>query len=650
MFALWLVLSALLPGASFQEARLATLADFTAGEFSGTQAGAEGISLGLSVGSFGPVTEPALTALLTDGERVYVGTGAEGRVYVLDKGLLTLAADTEAAMVTALALFKGHLYIGTSSPAVLYVLEKSGPSKIWGGEEPYLNALQVWNDRLYWATGNPARLYRLDSGKAEPVLTVEQEAFTALAVDETGILWAGTNGNGWILKFKNDQNWEIVHRDDLPQITALSPDDAGKVYFLSGNMPKESKEVQGTLSALGMIEGERVTPLKKWDTTMMTAMAWSSELKRLIWGGSEGKLYTLSDGKMAVLAQVPQQQIAALSGEWVATQSACGLFRLEPAQEGEYLSKPFDAKRAARWGMLDWKGAGAVKAMVRFGGQEKPDAAWTPFSPPCSAPPCAAPGAGRFAQVKLVLTPGARVEYLSWAYRTVNAPPEIKAFNVMEPGEVFLKGGYAPDNVVIEAVNPDRYGMFTTLDVPPAEAKDKDKGKKYYKRGCRTFTWEVSDADGDEVQAALEFGREGQGGWMPVFEKEKGTSFAFDTQALPDGAYRFRLTVVDVPEGESAREISPLVLVDNTPPQITFARKGGDVGVEVSDALSRLWRVEWAADGKSFKALPPDDGLLDGPKEAFRIPAAEIKDRSFVVVRAADSFFNSVTVPLNVPH
>ena len=648
IFVLWLALAAVLPGAALQEARLANLADFMAGEFNGTQAGPEGISLGLSVGSFGPIAEPSLTALLAHNGSVFVGTGPEGRVYALEKGTLHPIVDTEAALVTALALLEGRLYIGTSSPAVLYFYEKGALSKVWEGQESYLYALQVWKDCLYWAVGNPARLYRLEGGKARAVLEVEQEAFTALAVDGTGTLWAGTDGNGWILRIKDDRNWTIVHRDELPQIIALAPDGEGKVYYLSGNIPKESKEAPGTLSALGVIEGDRVTPLKKWETTLMTAMTWSGGLKRLIWGGGEGKLYTLINGKMAVLAQVPQQQIAALSGEWAATQSACGLFLLERAKEGDYLSKPFDAKRAARWGILDWKGRGTVKAMVRFGGQEKPDASWTPFSAPCSSPPCAASGTGRFAQVKLALTPEASVEYLSWAYRTINAPPEIKTFAVMEPGEVYLKGGYSADNVVIEAVNPDRYGMFTTLDSPAAEAKDKDKGKKFYKRGYRTFTWEISDADGDEVQAAMEFKRENLETWMPVFEKEKTTSFAFDTQALPDGAYRFRLTVTDMPEGEGAQEISPLVMVDNTPPVITFVKRNEDVEATVADALSRLWRVEWAADGKPFRPLQPEDKLLDGPREVFHIPLSEIKDRSFVVVRAADSFFNNLSVSLDL--
>ena len=649
-FILGVILSAPAWAGAPQEARLATAADFMAGDFNGTQASGEGLSIGVVARSFGPVKEAALTSMMVDGDRVIIGTGPEGRVYAWEKGALSLLAETHAQRVTALAMHKGRLYIGTSSPASVHMLEGGKAVKVWSGEEAYLNALQVWKDRLYFAVGNPARLYRLENGKAQLILSVGQEAFTALAVDGAQNLWAGTSGNGWIIRLRDESAWSVMHRDDLPQIGALVAGGTGRMYFLSGNYPKESKDVPGTSSALGVVDAERVTILKKWDNVLMTAMGWNAQSKRLTWGGNEGKLYTLNQDKIALYAQVPQQQIAAVAGDWVATQAACDLFRLEPAREGEYTSKPFDAKRAARWGELTWKGSGGVKAAVRFGNQEKPDASWTPFSTPCADTPCAAAGSGRYGQVKLVLAPDARVEAVSWVYKTMNAPPEIRSFNVLEPGEVFLKTGYSPDNVMIEAVNPDRYGMFTTVSAPPAEARDQDKGKKYYMRGYRTFTWEVADADGDEVQSTLEFKKEGWSGWMPVFEKEKAAFFAFDTQALPDGAYRFRLTAADVPEGERAQEISPIIIVDNTPPQVSSKAAGGDLLIEVSDALSRLWKVEWSADGKPFKALQPEDGILDGPREKFRLGAAELKGKTFIVVRAVDSFYNAVTVPVNLPH
>jgi hypothetical protein len=545
-------------------------------------------------------------------------------------------------MVSALARDGGTLYVGTGSPAKLYRWDGKALTPLWAGQETYLHALALWNGALYIATGNPARLYRFKDGRAALALSLEQDAITALAADGD-TLWAGTWGNGWILKIKPDHTYAVAHSDELAQITALAPGEKGVMYYLSGNYPKEGKDPKGVLSIVGRIEGGRVTALQKYETTMMSALGYSAKLGRLLWGGTDGKLFTYSAGRTALFAQVPQQQVGFIAGETVATLSACELFRLEPAAKGEYLSKVVDAKRAARWGGLTWRGTGEVKVVVRFGDQEKPDGTWEAFTPPCDKRSCAFEGTGRFGQVKFVLAPGARVEAFQWAYRPVNAPPEIRSFTALDPGEIFLKGAYSPDGTVVDAANPDKYGIFTTVEGAPPEAKDKATQKKYFRKGYRTLAWEVADADGDEVQYDLAFQPAGSDRWLPVFEEEKLTNFALDTQALPDGWVRFRLTARDLPDREETRELSPLVQVDNTPPAISFAPDGKGWKVVVADDGSRLWKAEIALDAAAWEPLTPEDGLLDSSLETFRIPAGRLEGKSLILVRAADRFYNFAT-------
>ena len=638
-----LLLAAGLQASAVQEASVASLKDWLDGEFNGTQVSTEGLAAGLRPRSLGTIAEPMITSLLPDGDRLFVGTGSEGRLYLHEGGKLTLLADAEGAMVSALAKDGAALFVGTGSPATLHRWDGSALTTLWTGEETYLHALAVWNGALYIATGNPARLYRWKDGKASLALSLEQDAITALAVDGDA-LWAGTWGNGWILKVKPDHTYAIVHRDELSQITALAPGARGVMYFLSGNFPKEGKDPQGVLSAVGRIEDGRVTVLRKYETTLMSALGYSGKLGRLLWGGTDGKLFTYAGGRTALFAQVPQQQVAFIAGEVVATLSACELFRLEPAAEGEYLSKAFDAKRPAHWGELTWRGEGNPKVAVRFGDQEKPDASWGPFSAPCTGKVCAFEGSGRYAQVKFLLAPGSRVEAFQWAYRPSNAAPEIRSFTALEPGEIYLKGAYSPEGTVVDAASPDKYGIFTTVEGAPQEAKEKSGQKKYFRKGYRTLAWEVADADGDEVVFDLEFQPSGGDRWFPVFKDEKQTSFALDSQALPDGWVRFRLTARDLPDREETREISPLVLVDNTPPSILFesdGRRGWKVAV--ADGASRLWKAEWSADAAEWEPLVPTDGLLDSNAETFRLPAAGVEGKTFIVVRAADRFFNFAT-------
>jgi hypothetical protein len=82
--------------------------------------------------------------------------------------------------------------------------------------------------------------------------------------------------------------------------------------------------------------------------------------------------------------------------------------------------------------------------------------------------------------------------------------------------------------------------------------------------------------------------------------------------------------------------------VDNTPPKVTVTRQGADWVVTVDDARSPIARVEWNRDADTWHPLAPDDGLLDRPHEAFRIPARS--GEHTLAVRAMDDHYNRTTV------
>ena len=62
---------------------------------------------------------------------------------------------------------------------------------------------------------------------------------------------------------------------------------------------------------------------------------------------------------------------------------------------------------------------------------------------------------------------------------------------VEDPGVVYLA---APpiSGPVIEAVHPDVNGIFTVIDETAAKNGASTKGKKYYRAGFRTVSWEAS--------------------------------------------------------------------------------------------------------------------------------------------------------------
>jgi hypothetical protein len=124
------------------------------------------------------------------------------------------------------------------------------------------------------------------------------------------------------------------------------------------------------------------------------------------------------------------------------------------------------------------------------------------------------------------------------------------------------------------------------------------------------------------------------------------TAIALDTQALPDGLYRFRLVATDEPANpetpRTASRISSLVTVDNTPPRLTVVREGDAWRITVEDALSAVTRVEWNREATRWIALAAEDGALGGRRATFRLNSE--RGRHVLAVRAVDAHHNRAVV------
>jgi len=201
---------------------------------------------------------------------------------------------------------------------------------------------------------------------------------------------------------------------------------------------------------------------------------------------------------------------------------------------------------------------------------------------------------------------------------------------------------------------PDVKGAFTIIDPDDEPARNGDKGKKYERAGFRPVSWMVTDLNEDTLLFRLEVERE-DGILMTVRDElastKRGdvlasTKLGVDTTALPDGRYRFRLTASDGPSNPgdalTATRDSAWFVVDNTPPQVTLTRQGELWEILVEDGGSALSRVEWSRDGARWTELAPADGMLDGRRETFSLPASS--GRHLMVVRAVDRHHNRTTV------
>jgi hypothetical protein len=328
-----------------------------------------------------------------------------------------------------------------------------------------------------------------------------------------------------------------------------------------------------------------------------------------------------------------------------------------PSAKAEFRSAAKDVERFSRFGnyRIDGEnvGDGHLAIAFRSGNTRTPDATWSPWSAALTSSdgPVDVP-AGRYVQWKLTMpkpVADVSVDAVTVAFMNRNVAPVIDTVVVQDPAVVYITGSYPQSPQVVEATNPDEYGIFTSLDTP----RDRnEQGKKVYRRGFRTVTWRAHDDNGDALRYTLSFRKVGSQKWLRLRENFDESSLNFDTSQLPDGNYELRLSVTDAQDNPDnpytdVKEGIQLV-VDNTPPSITASNEGDDVVIHVSDKRSPIGKVEYSADAEKWIRLTPVDGIGDSPNETYRIKRSAVAGK-FVIVRAVDAFFNVGTESIALP-
>lgn len=399
--------------------------------------------------------------------------------------------------------------------------------------------------------------------------------------------------------------------------------------------------------------------------------------------GLEGKLYSF-DGEHMVLEQdLDERQVVSLlpdaPGPAFATTNAPALYRLSGTRErtGTYTSAALDAGNVARFGTLRWWGdtpsGSSLELSLRSGVSSEPDATWSEWTEPAAPSPdgeLTVEGLprGRYVQWRVTLeagddgTAGPKIDGVELAYRQSNLRPEISAFETLDPGQIIVPAGFNPTLQVFEPVHPNREGIFTTLE--EAAASGNGRTKTLWKKGYRSFRWQVADPNGDTLTYALEFrplypeagerreraGRDEPDAWMPVAEDLADDHYSFDATVLPDGVYRFRLLASDEEEnapgeGLVSDQISEPVVVDHSPPRLVQAERDGDVvRAVIEDSHNPLRSAEVSVDAGEWSPAPAADGILDARRERLEveIPA----DARLLLVRVVDAAYNVVTLDL----
>jgi hypothetical protein len=326
----------------------------------------------------------------------------------------------------------------------------------------------------------------------------------------------------------------------------------------------------------------------------------------------------------AVMTSADRKTVAFVTGDTAAYYQSTGA-----AKNATYTSKVFDAGFPARWGNIRFRGAGGLTLETRSGNTTKPDMGWSAWQKLGKVNK-----AGGDAQVGSVGSPQGRYLQYRVAVGDGAALHEVTAYYLPQNQRARVT-----DITIGDGTDPSARPPVTTAG---GAAKPRSPIMK--------LKWKVDNADNDELVYTVEYRAEGTAEWQPVptgSDPLLKAEFDWNTEALPDGYYRLRVTASDSRANprdlalESSFVSSPF-LIDNQKPVVSNLEvKYPFVSGRATDSFSRIDEIAYQVDGGDWIMAFPKDGLFDDLSEVFTIKLPDLKPGTHTLgIRTADEADN----------
>ncbi len=620
------------------------------------------------------------------------------------------AATLPSARVFRIALRPGAKPLDeTTAPIVFDAAQTAAkPKYIWA---------MVFDPagRLYLASGAPGAVYRVDlsakpDSKPELFFESDEPHIRSLLLAPNGDLLAGSDGTGLVYRIQPSGKALVLFEAPKREITSLAFGADGALYLAAvgekGRLTTAAPLPVGGVSAVptATVTVTVVQPGSKEAVSNNTAVPDGSEVDRIpaapseaprrIWAAHDDVIYSLLPTKDGLLAATGNRgRVYRLhdngSSEDVAHAEAGQVIGFAPAPNGElYLpaanpakllrlgspasttgvlqSEVFDATEPALWGRAEvisdsgaGRGADAYTLEARTGNIDNPARNWSDWKQVRLTDPTLGQPQARFAQWRLTLQPGARVQSVALNYLPANTAPDVDEILV------------APGTRVNAAANQPSYPQQTTLtfasqgggainldnnspQAPLSAMRDK---------GSVTVRWAAHDDNGDELRFSVFFRGAGQPTWRLLKADLADRYYSFDANLLPDGPYRLRVVATDAPSHPAGaaltgERVSDLFQVSTATPRIAAlaARREGSalrVTATAAGTHTPIARAEYSLDAAAWQYVEPVGRLSDAPTEQydFAVPLSgpAAPGPHILSLRVFDRFDNAGSAEISIP-
>jgi WD40 repeat protein len=617
---------------------------------------------------------------------IYAATLPNGKVYRIPAGSTDLDAE-KAAVVFDPAKLEG-------------VKPDAAPKYIWD--------LAFGPDgALYVATGGPAAVYRVRTpagdAHAERFFESDEQHIRALLFDKDGSLLAGSDGDGLVYRIDKEGKGFILFNAPKREVTALTESPEGQIYVATvGEKGKSSLPplpVQGIAAVTATItivtpgsvqasnnnalvpDGSEVYELdpsgaarKLWapHDDVVYGLRWTSD-GLLAATGNRGRIYRVQEnGEFADIAHLEASQATAFAtapdGLYVGTSNGGKLFHLNTqSAEGSLESDVQDAGAVARWGRTEVDASGTgYQLSVRAGNVSNADRGWSAWKTVTADTGITAPQA-RFAQWKVTLKPGTRINAVSLNYLPVNVAPVVDEIVVMPGARVNQQAQFQQPVPTVMINLPS--ASANVVNIQQDATTQPLQGVK--DRGAVTVRWAAHDDNGDDLVFALyyrESGRSMGENWQLLKDNVTERYYTFDAAQIPDGPYQIKVVASNAPshnpgEALTAERTSERFVLDTATPvlaNVVAHLEGGKLHVtaEAKDPASAITRAEYSIDAGPWQYIEPVGKLSDAATERYdfsaslpqpseqlrvaKLPPANPNEHT-VTLRVFDRYDNSAT-------
>jgi hypothetical protein len=593
-----------------------------------------------------PELDVTALAVSSDGS-LFAGTSPDGKVYRIGvDGKAEVYFDPADKYIWSLAVMKdGSLAVGTGDSGKIY--------------------------RVKAKDAKPDASLLADTTETNII---------SLAVDLQGNLLAGTDPGGIVLRVSPEGKTFALFDSSLKEIHSISPAADGSLYVVGLSDAAAGVRIAGPATGEGTsATGATTTVLSASDDSSSgatqnpqpvksradlsnaksalfrimpdggTDVLWNSSTVTafsvianplgngaLIGTSDKGRIYSVSnDGRDTLLLQTTEGQVSVLQvhGSQIyaasSNQGKLARFGTAPFETGTFESAIRDTKLVSSWGRIWGRGQGRIELQTRTGNSGSPDPTWSEWSPAYSdlkGAQIVNPRA-RFIQWRATLKSGPnvggvpRLEGVNVAYLPRNVAPEILSMNFL-PAGVGLQPALqvqADPNIDASGLDPNLFGIQT--QAPP---------RKVYQRGAKSLQWQSEDRNGDALEFSLFYRSVNESEFRLLKDKIRDNFYTIDGSTLSDGTYVFKVVASDAPDNPlgqslSGERLSEPIEIDNTPPEIgqlgatQISGDGVKVVFNAEDATGIIKKAEISIDGGVWRAVSPDDGIADSPKERYSL-------------------------------